>query len=102
LDIYTPFRISNSENVSTLSLKTPPDVGVSNEKLYKPSKKMNDVDTRVVIDMALRNVSIIDYSNTTNATQSINKNTTVLRENYGSDDAALIPISHLSKHHNGL
>jgi len=102
LDIYTPFRISNSENVSTLSLKTPPDVGVSNEKLYKPSKKMNDVDTRVVIDMALRNVSIIDYSNTTNATQSINKNTTVLRGNYGSDDAALIPISHLSKHHNGL
>ena len=102
LDIYTPFRISNSENVSTLSLKTPPDVGVSNEKLYKPSKKINDVDTRVVIDMDVRNVSIIDYGNTTNATQSINKNTTVLRENYGSHDAALIPISHLSKHHKGL
>ena len=102
LDIYTPFRISNSENVSTLSLKTPPDVGVSNEKLYKPSKKMNDEDTRVVIDMAVSNVSIIEYGNTTNVTQSINKNTTVLRGNYGSDDAALIPISHLSKHHKGL
>ena len=30
--IFTPFRISNAENVSPLSLKTPSKVGVSNEK----------------------------------------------------------------------
>ena len=29
---FTPFHISNAENVSPLSLKTPPIVGVSNEK----------------------------------------------------------------------
>jgi hypothetical protein len=30
--VFTPFRISNAENVPPLSLKTPSTVGVSNEK----------------------------------------------------------------------
>ena len=39
---FTPFRISNAENVSPSSLKTPPKVGVSKEnwcnkcELYNP------------------------------------------------------------------
>ena len=85
LDIYKPFRISNTD--------------VSTDK--NPIDKIIDVHG-VTPSVSVRNVSIIEYGNTTNATQSINKNTTVLRENYGSDDAALIPISHLSKHHKGL
>jgi superfamily II DNA or RNA helicase len=36
---YTPFRISNAENVSPLSLKPPSKVGVSNEKWCKTMKK---------------------------------------------------------------
>ena len=35
--IFTPFRISNAENESPFSLKTPPNVGISNEKWFKSS-----------------------------------------------------------------
>jgi phosphate starvation-inducible PhoH-like protein len=85
LDIYKPVRVSNAD--------------VSTDK--NPIDKIIDVQG-IVPSVSVRNVSIIEYGNTTNNTQSIKKNTTVLRENYGSDDAALIPISHLSKHHKGL
>ena len=34
-DLLIPFRISNAEKVSLLSLKTPSKVGVSNEKWCK-------------------------------------------------------------------
>jgi serine/threonine protein kinase len=36
---FTPFRVSNAENVSPLSLETPPDVGVSNEKWRKENNE---------------------------------------------------------------
>jgi outer membrane biosynthesis protein TonB len=36
--LFTPFRISNAENVSPLSLKTPSEVGVSNDKWCKGTK----------------------------------------------------------------
>uniref|UniRef100_A0A6C0DMD6 PhoH-like protein n=1 Tax=viral metagenome TaxID=1070528 RepID=A0A6C0DMD6_9ZZZZ len=109
LDIYKPLRISNTENVSPLSLKTPPAVGVSNEKWCKPPKKTDDVDAGVVIDkiidvqgnvpsISVRNVSIIEYGNTTDT----NTKKTYMNYDNGSNDAALIPISHLSKHLGGL
>ena len=108
LDIYKPLSISNTENVSPLSIKTPPNVGVSNENWSKPPKKMDDVDALVVIDVDVRNVSIIEYgSNNTNITNDTNDTDNTNHKSYvkkyhGSDDAALIPISHMSKKHGGL
>jgi len=95
LDIYKPVRVSNAD-VSNADVS---NADVSTDKT--PIDKIIDVQG-IIPSVSVRNVSIIEYGNTTNAIQSINKNTTVLRENYGSDDAALIPISHLSKHHKGL
>ena len=100
LDIYKPLRISNAENVSPLSLKTPPTVGVSNENWCKPPKKMDDIDTPVVIDTTVRNVSIIEYG--TNGTNGTNTKKTYMNYDNGSNDSALIPSSHLSKHHKGF
>ena len=68
--------------------------------IYKPPKKMDDIDARVVIDMTVRNVSIIEYG--TNGTTNTNTKKTYMNYDNGSNDAALIPSSHLSKHHKGL
>ena len=68
--------------------------------IYKPPKKMDDIDARVVIDMTVRNVSIIE--NGTNCTTNTNTKKTYMNYDNGSNDAALIPSSHLSKHHKGL
>jgi phosphate starvation-inducible PhoH-like protein len=77
--------------------------------IYKPPKKTDDVDAGVVIDkiidvqgnvpsISVRNVSIIEYGNTTDT----NTKKTYMNYDNGSNDAALIPISHLSKHLGGL
>jgi phosphate starvation-inducible PhoH-like protein len=102
LDIYKPLYISNAENVSQLPLKSPPNDDILSEKLGKQPKKTDDVDADVVIDVAVRNVSIIEYgSNISNSTDTTD-NTSYLKKNHGSDDAALIPISHMSKKYGGL
>ena len=55
---FTPFRISNAENVSPLSLKTPSNIGVSNEK--KTGAILEVPCGRGKTVMALRILSILE------------------------------------------